>query len=180
MVRLFVAVTLSEASVARLTRLQAGLPGARWVAPENLHCTLRFLGEVEAPMQGPIEDALAGVRMPPFELAVRGIGWFPERKPPKVLWAGLEPPEPLVRLHRRVEGALRRLALPRPRAQRFLPHVTVARLRDVPMKRFAEYARDHHELAAEPFGVDEFVLFSSTLKPAGSEYRREAIFPLRG
>lgn len=179
MTRLFVAIPLPEPSIACIARTQAGLPGARWIAPENLHCTLRFLGEIEPPQQMQIEDALAAIRGSPFELAVTGIGWFPERTAPKILWAGLAPAEPLVALHRRVQGALRGLELPRMQAQHFLPHVTIARLRDVPLNRFAGFARAHHALGAPPFVVDEFVLFSSTLRPAGSEYRREAIFPLR-
>lgn len=178
MPRLFVAIELPESVVTTLAETQCGVPGARWVTPDRMHCTLRFIGEVEATAASVVEDVLGFARARPFEVTVRGLGWFPERAPPRVLWAGIDPRDPLTALRRTVQSALNRAGIAREK-QRFIPHVTLARLARAPLERVREWVLQHDAVTTEPFEVDRFVLFSSQLTPNGPIYRREAIYPFR-
>jgi 2'-5' RNA ligase len=176
MIRLFVALTLPEALKQRLSLLGGGVPGARWISPEQMHVTVRFIGEVDNAMAADIADALDQVRVPAFDLRLHGVGQFGDRKPHS-LWAGIEKAEPLMRLHPKVDGALQRIGL-KPEGRRYVPHITLARLKGSPREAVAEFLNRHALLTSEPFRVDQFTLFSSTLSSEGSRYRAEAVFPL--
>ena len=102
--RLFIALSLPEEVRERLSLLAGGLPGARWVAPESLHLTLRFVGEVDAPQAHDLDDVLSTIDLPEFELTLRGLGTFDEGRRLRSLWAGVEPNETLLRLQAKVES----------------------------------------------------------------------------
>ena len=177
MVRLFVAIDLPEPVKDRLGGLCAGVPGARWVSREQIHLTLRFIGEVDNGLFSDIADELAGVAVEPFPLRLRGVGHFPPRGQPKVLWAGVEDGAPVARLHNKIEARLQRLGMP-PDRRKFSAHVTLARLKNTRIGRVRDYLAQHGLFAAESFPVSGFHLYSSRLGAAGAIHRIEASYAL--
>ena len=136
MPRLFVAVDLPEAVCRRLAAFCGGVPGARWLPVEQFHLTLRFIGEVDNGAFDDIAEALDDVHIEPFSLALSGVGHFPPRGTPRVLWVGVDDGAAAVRLHDKIETRLQRLGL-EPDARRFHPHITLARLKGAPLGRTA-------------------------------------------
>jgi len=177
MPRLFVAVDLPAPVKERLTRLCTGLPGARWTPPEQMHLTLRFIGEVNSEQAGVVREALHEVRCEPFSLQLEGTGFFPPRGGPRVVWAGIRPSEPLVMLRNRVETVLTATGL-KPEGLKFAPHVTLARLRNTPAKRVASYLAHNGLFLSEKFPVNEFQLYSSTLNHRGAKHFIESGYSL--
>lgn len=160
-----------------LAGVAPGLAGARRVPAENMHLSLRFIGEVDSRLAGDIDIALSRVRAPGFSLAISGLGLFHKGRQPTMLWAGIDPNPSLLLLHDRIESALRRIGL-EPESRRFVPHVTLARLREIPRRRLADSMAHHGLLRLPPFPVEAFSLFSSVLSRNGSRYREEACYPL--
>ena len=180
MIRLFCALELPQGLRDRLINLGGGLPGARWVPEENLHLTLRFIGEVPESSFDDIATSLSGVHVPAFDLAVAGVGHFERGRKPTMLWAGVEPNGTLLQLHTSIESALRRAGL-KSDDRRFQPHITLARLDEtVSPDRVAGFLGANSLLRAAPFRVEEFVLFSSVLGRTGPAYHAEVEFPLEG
>lgn len=177
--RLFIGIELPESITTRLELMSGGIPGARWEAGEKLHVTLRFLGDVDHGLARQLEAALETIDFPPFELALRGVGVFPPRGSPRILWAGLEDRAVVTQLHAAIEKVLGPLGF-EPEHRKFHPHVTLARLKRPPERRVAEFVAQHALLSTEPFEVDHFTLYSSVLNPRGSKYRVEARFELQG
>lgn len=182
MPRLFVAVELPDDVKDQLHKLRVNIPTARWVKPEQMHLTLRFIGaDVPQDEVQSIIDALAQVDVSSFDLTLRGVGRFPdnERRGARVLWVGIQQQPVLHDLHRQVESALRTVGI-EPEARGFSPHLTLARLRayktpgEVP-----DWLRKRADFRVEPFRVDRFVLFSSVLSPQGPTYTEVAVYPLR-
>ena len=178
MTRLFVAIEVPDAVRRMLGAMCYGVPGARWVAEENLHLTLRFIGEVDNLQLDDIGHALARVRGPEFEMTLDSVGQFESRRQPRVLWVGVAPNEPLVRLHDAVESALVRVGL-EPEGRKFSPHITLARLKAAPRRKMASFVADHALFRAGPFPVTSFTLFSSFLARNGAIHRVENEYPLR-
>ncbi len=177
MIRLFVAVDLPEDVRGRLAGLCAGLPGARWVEPGNLHLTLRFIGEVAEPQFPEIDSALSAVRSPAFALALDGVGCFGDRRRARALWAGVRPCEGLSALRSKTESALVGAGL-EPETRKFHPHVTLARLKDTRAERLAGYLEAHGAFLTGEFPVGAFALYSSRLGRGGAAYAREAAYSL--
>jgi 2'-5' RNA ligase len=176
MIRLFVALELPEGIRTRLSMLQGGVPGARWATDEQLHLTLRFIGEVDDHVAHDVDDALAGIRAPAFTLELAGVGEF-GGKNPRALWAGVRPSEPLLHLQKKVETALQRIGLPA-EERKFSPHVTLARMKGSPREKVVQFLTHHALFASGPFDVRHFVLFSSHLGSGGSVYHAERTYPL--
>ncbi|RMF80867.1 MAG: RNA 2',3'-cyclic phosphodiesterase [Nitrospirae bacterium] len=177
MVRLFVAIDLPEPVRERLAALCSGVPGARWVAPEQFHLTLRFIGEVAEDRFREIAAALPAAAGPPFSLALDGLGFFPPRGRPRVLWAGVAASEPLLALRTRVESALAAVGVER-EGRRFAPHVTLARLKGTSPGRVGRFLEHHPLFRTDPFPVDRYLLYSSVLTRHGAHHRVEAAYPL--
>ncbi|HIJ79446.1 MAG: RNA 2',3'-cyclic phosphodiesterase [Desulfobulbaceae bacterium] len=177
MYRLFIAIDLPEQVAQDLGRLCCGLPGARWVAPEQMHLTLRFVGEVDGALFREIKEGLAEIESPPFNLRLSGLGFFPPRKQPRVLWAGVEPQAPVIALRNKVERAVVSLGL-EPEGRKFSPHLTMARLRETPLARLTRYLAGNAMYASPEFTVNEFHLYSSVLTAKGAMHRQEASYPL--
>lgn len=177
MIRLFVAIPLPEEVRDALAGIAAGVPGARWTASENLHLTLRFIGEVPEPEFRDIAEALSRVDGAPFWLRVKGVGQFGDRRRAKMLWAGIEPTAEVQLLRNRVENRLTRLGLT-PEGRKFMPHVTLARLKDTPVDWVGRFLSDHGRFETPPFEVSRFALFSSHLGQAGAIHSVEADYPL--
>ena len=175
--RLFVAITLPEDLRSSLGDLCSGLPGARWVAPENLHLTLRFIGEVEGHEAEDIDAALSGIRCERFFLTLAGVGDFGDGKRLRSVWVGVEPNGTLERLQAKVEQAIQRAGQP-PEKRKFKPHVTLARFKSNPGGKLQSYFAERSLFRAPPFEVSEFTLYSSYLSHEGAIYSPEAVYPL--
>ena len=171
--RLFVAVTLPDHILAALERIQQGVPDAQWVPPENMHLTLRYLGEVNGADFQDLLPALADAAMPPFEFEVAGVGHFERRQVPAVLWAGIRPSPDLKRLQAEVERAVRSCGFP-PEPRKFAPHITLARLGDTYPLRVRNFLQHYSLFAPGAVRVEGFTLFSSHLGKGDPHYRPEA------
>ena len=181
MLRLFVALELPQALRMRLSYLAGGLPGARWAPPENLHVTLRFIGEVTPDQAEEADAALASLRAPAFALTLAGIGTFnrggAKNERATSLWAGVERCAKLDQLQARVEAKLQRAGFP-PERRRFTPHVTLARTSAVAETALAGWVQSHNLFRAEPVPVEHFTLFSSRRGKEASYYTAEVEYPL--
>jgi len=174
--RLFVAIRLPPPVRSRLLDLMGGVAGARWLEEEQLHVTLRFIGEVDRHLARDVDSALSGVRHPPFSIALNGLGAFDRRGEPVVLWAGLAPQEPLRALHKKVDQALLSAGV-EPDRRAYMPHVTIARLpRGAgPVGSLIERSGG---ITSPLFPVDRFYLYESRLTPDGPLYAPVEIYPL--
>ena len=178
MIRLFVAVALPETLRQRLQSLCHGVRDARWVSPETMHLTLRFIGEVEEPLAEGIAEALSRVRAPPFSLTLDGVGHFETRGRVRTLWAGVEKNDALTLLQERVEAAVRRTGIA-PDSRRFTAHVTLARLKPAPPQRVGGWLEANAMFRTELFLADRFVLYESFLGHAGAIHSPLETYPLK-
>jgi 2'-5' RNA ligase len=176
MQRLFVAIRPPAPIRARLLAVMGGISGARWQRDDQLHLTLRFIGEVDRHRARDIDAALAAVRRQPFEIALSGIGAFARRGRPDAVWAGVTPRAELARLHQKIDQALVRCGLA-PEGRAYMPHVTLARLNRSagPIGHLLDAAS---RLTSPPFVVEAFGLFESALTPDGAVYSEIASYPL--
>ena len=174
--RLFVAIRPPAAIRAILLGAMGGISGARWQSEDQLHLTLRFIGEVDRHRAGDVHAALGAVHHAPFEIALSGIGAFERRGQAETVWAGVSPHEPLKALHNKVDTALSRVGVP-PDERAYLPHITLARL-----KRSSGHVGNLLEeaggLTSPTFAVSDFALFESTLTPDGAVYSIVERYPL--
>ena len=177
MSRLFVAIELPDAVRQRLVESCFGLPGARWTPISQLHLTLRFIGEVEGGLAQDVSAALGEVVAPAFRMSLRGLGHFPPRGEPRITWAGVRAGDELPQLARAVERALQRAGVA-PEPRKFHPHVTLARLKDTPPRRVADWLAMEGLLESRVFAVTEFALLSSVLGSQGATHHVEATYPL--
>lgn len=181
--RLFVALEIPaavrDALAALIQELHPLAPLAKWVRAENLHVTLKFIGEIPPPKAEAIRVALTQVhREGVLELRFRGLGFFPNEKRPRVLWAGIESDPRLARLAGAIEAKLEPLGIA-PEERTFAPHLTLARF---PVPGLPERLRAAvQENRAREFGelrAAEFLLIESRLKSSGAEYTSLQSFPL--
>jgi len=176
--RLFIGLSLPDPVRDQLTRIQNGLSGARWVAPESLHLTLRFIGEVDGGAAADIDTALMSIRCESFPLQLSGVGQFGEGRKLRAVWAGVEPQPILSRLQAKVEQAVQRAGLA-PERRKFKPHVTLARFKSNGSgPNLGPYISNNALFRSDPIQVEEFVLFSSHLSAGGAVYREEAAYAL--
>lgn len=175
MIRLFAGLTLPQHHRQRLAALGCGVEDARWVAAENLHVTLRFIGEVDEDQAEDLAAALDLVTADPFEVSIKGLGTFGH--PPHSVWAGVvdTPPGALAALHANVESALVRAGA-KPEGRKYTPHVTLARFRHVQASRLVRFMEGSADLCLDPFSVTGFTLFQSHLSPSGAQYESVAAF----
>ena len=166
--RLFVAIRPPDRVRQLLLGAMGGISDARWQRDDQLHLTLRFIGEVDRHRAGDVHAALGAIHHPRFAIAVNGLGTFDRRGQPETVWAGVAPPEPLKALHKKVDQAIARVGV-EPEQRAYLPHITLARL-----KRSSRSVRGLIEeaggLRSEPFQVDRFSLYESKLTPEGAVY----------
>ena len=179
MLRLFVALTIPEEVKERTAPMLSGLRDSRWVSPENLHITLRFIGEVDEATAQDIDAELADVRGRPIEIELSGADVFESRGRVRAVWTRVLGVEPLTQLQGRVENAVRRAGLD-PDAHKYTPHVTLARLKNVPIHEVAPYLAYHGAFRAGPFTSDHFVLFRSHMGHGGSHYEPLVEYDLLG
>lgn len=178
MPRLFTGIEIPDDVRRDLSRLKQPLPGAKWVEPESLHLTLRFVGDIDNGQARELVHTLAEIEAEAFELRLSGVGAFGGNEP-RALWAGVVPNPALESLARANERAVRAAGLP-PEPRNFKPHVTLARLRNTRVDRVARYLERHGAFRAHAFIVPRFVLLSSRPRVGGGPYVVEDAFPLLG
>jgi len=174
MPRLFIAFRPPDPIRDRLIDIQGGVEGARWQDDDQLHLTLRYIGEVDGRTANDIAELLETVSARRFEIALCGVGSFDRKGRTDTLWAGVTPPDALAALHRKLDNLLVRLGLPA-EGRAYRPHVTLARGRMGPLDVFL--AR-HGGLTSEPFTVDHFALYESITGGEGSVYVEAARYDL--
>ncbi|GAA0733248.1 RNA 2',3'-cyclic phosphodiesterase [Sphingomonas japonica] len=174
--RLFVALRPPPDIRARLIAAMGDVPGARWQDDEQLHITLRFVGEVDARTADDITVALAAVRFPKIVVALNGVGTFTKRSRVNAIWAGVAPHDALAALHRKIDHAIVRAGQP-PERRAYLPHITLARLGASagPSERFVA---EHTAMTSAPFALEHFTLFESHLGSDGARYVPIERYPL--
>ena len=179
MVRLFVALRPPRPIRERLFNLMDGIPGARWQDDEQLHLTLRFIGEVEERTGEDLAAALGSISAPVPTAALGGVGRFGDRRRGGALWAGVEPHDALASLHRKVDQACIRAGLT-PEGRAYLPHITIARLpRSVATDpAVEEWLADTAGLASGPFTLPHLILYASHLGRDGAYYEPVMRWPL--
>ena len=176
--RLFVGLGLPEGLAQRLGVLEAGLPGARWVAPENMHLTLRFIGEATRDVAEDIDEMLAGVTASGFDLHLQGVGTFGQGYKARSGWVGLVPSDPLAFLQAKVESAIVRGGQA-PEGRKFAPHITLARFSgSADPNRLQRFIEGNNLFRAGPWTVDRFTLFESQMGKGGSVYTPLADYEL--
>jgi 2'-5' RNA ligase len=181
-VRLFVALQIPSTVRKNLAEFLAALRALsslpRWVRAENLHVTLKFIGEMQAEKLGDLRTALSGVHSGrAVKLDFRWLGFFPNEKRPRVFWAGIEASGNLVTLASDIDRALEKLGIPGEK-RAFSAHLTLARFEPPGLPEILRAAIQ--ENAKREFGsvaAEEFYLIESKLKPGGAEYTTLEAFP---
>jgi 2'-5' RNA ligase len=195
--RIFIGIDLDPEVRARIKRFMEGIQGfapeARWVHPESLHITLKFIGEQSPEQVDAIADRLRRIEASGFEINISGYGFFPTAKAPRVFWIGIHAGLQLAALAESVNKAVAELGIP-PEEHAYSPHLTLARggrkssgspkwrSGDAPNRMFAELQKRLHRISDLDFGtmmVCEFILYQSQLSQGGSKYTKLQSFPLR-
>ena len=195
--RLFIALDIDDAIRERIRTFLEGVSGfasdARWVRPESLHVTLKFIGEKPTETLDAIKSVLSKVAAPPIELAFRGYGFFPTPKSARVFWIGIQSGPELATLAQAIDDATAKLDIPK-EDRAFSPHLTLARRAggsgaprwsksDGPNQAFERLSGKLAAMSSLDFGTmtaREFFLYQSQLSREGSRYTKLEAFPLRG
>ena len=199
--RIFIGIDLDDEIRGKIARFLEGVspfaPEARWVRPESLHITLKFIGEQKTAQVEAITQKLRGVESGPFKIRLSGYGFFPTAKSPRVFWIGIHAGAELAKLAGDVDAATATLGIPREERE-FSPHLTLARSGgrsgdpkwrkgDAPNSTYATLQKrlaamsepDSDTLNLGSMTADEFILYQSQLSPAGSKYTKLERFPMR-
>jgi RNA 2',3'-cyclic 3'-phosphodiesterase len=176
MPRLFTGLEIPSDIGQALATLRGGLPGARWINPENYHLTLRFIGDVDDTVAHEVASLLGRVKRGAFDLHLDGLTSFGGRKPRAVV-ANVSPAQALLDVQAEQERLMQRIGL-EPEGRKYTPHVTLARLRESSSRDVAEYLAARGFFRTSPFKVSRFVLFSSRASVGGGPYVVEASYPL--
>jgi len=176
MPRLFTGLEIPSDVGQALSSLRGGLPGARWIDPENYHLTLRFIGDVDDMTAHEVASLLGRVKRGAFDLHMEGLTSFGGRKPRAVV-ANVSPAQALLDVQAEQERLMQRIGL-EPEGRKYTPHVTLARLRESSSRDVADYLAARGFFRTSPFKVSRFVLFSSRNSVGGGPYVVEASYPL--
>ena len=175
--RLFVAVRPPEDIRDLLLDAMDDSAGFRWQEEEQLHLTVRFVGEVDRPMADDLADSLGRIVSPRLELRIAGVGRFDQRNS-GALWAGVEPKAPLAALAAKVERVCISVGL-EPERRAFHPHITLARWKGRRTREVHDFLERTRGLSSDPFAADRFILFESRLSRHGAHYEEVASYSLR-
>lgn len=176
--RLFIALLPTDATRSALAKLDDRRPGFRWTPPEQVHLTMRFLGELNEEHTERTEEALEKVRVEPFWIEVGGVGRFPPRGHANVVWAGISQHHPrLHQLRQQIDDGLLAAGIPIELAP-FVPHFTVARVREAAPEQVVHWLKRHRDFTGPAWHVDAFALMESVLGPTGAVHTVRRIYPL--
>ncbi len=177
--RLFVGLRPPRDIRADLMAIMGGIAGARWQRDDQLHLTIRYIGEVDRRTADDVALALSRLQMEAIDVALSGVGRFAKQGRTDTIWAGVTPGDTLARLHRKVDHAITELGLPS-EGRAYLPHITLARL---PRSLAAEHDVDafiaaHAGLSSAAFAFGHLTLFESELTRDGAAYHIVERWPL--
>lgn len=176
--RMFIALTLPPPVRAAVAALAEPVTGLNWTRPEQMHLTMRFLGDVTEEQFDSMVPRLDTVRVEPFVLPVEGVGTFPPNRPPRVVFVGVGSGHPrLHQLRQRIDDAILGSGLPLD-VRTFHPHVTVARCGENLSPAVHRWLHTHRDFEAPPFRVESFDLYSSELRPSGAVHTLRKRFSL--
>jgi len=171
--RLFVAIELPESTKRLLVDLDPQIHGVRWLDAEQMHLTLGFFADVPEDVDLKLREKLSAIVFGAFFLPIIGVGTFPPKGPPKIIWIGVGRGHPhLFQLHKRVQEAALGAGL-EPELRSFHPHVTLARCQRISPQSVRKFLKSNVDLDAGMIRVDSFHLYSSKLTPAGPIHTRE-------
>ena len=171
--RLFVAIELPESTKRLLVDLDPQIHGARWLDAKQMHLTLAFFGVVPEDVDVKLREKLSAIVFGAFFLPIVGVGTFPPKGPPKIIWIGVGRGHPhLFQLHKRVQEAALGAGM-EPELRPFHPHVTLARCQRISLELIRKFLKANVDLDAGMIRVDSFHLYSSKLTPAGPIHTRE-------
>jgi RNA 2',3'-cyclic 3'-phosphodiesterase len=176
MPRLFTALEVPRVVAIGLSLLKGGLPGARWIDAENYHVTLRFIGDVDGRQADELAEALDQIKAPQLTLSTRGLSVFGSKKPHSLI-ANIDSQPALSSLNADMERLCQRHGLVAD-ARRFIPHVTLARLKNTTPQEAALYLSQRGLISVPDFTASRFVLMSSRDSVGGGPYAIEAVYPL--
>jgi RNA 2',3'-cyclic 3'-phosphodiesterase len=199
--RIFIGIDLGDEIRGKIARFLEGVSGlapeARWVRPESLHITLKFIGEQTPEQAAAIAQRLRRIESTAFEIRMAGTGFFPTPRAPRVFWIGIHTGPTLAKLAAQIDAAVAELGIPREERE-FSPHLTLARAGgrsgdpkwrkgDRPNSIFAALQKRLATTGEVDFGTpnfgsmtaDKFILYQSQLSPSGSKYTKLERFPLR-
>lgn len=178
MYRLFIAIDFPDEVKDDIANICFGVPGAKWVPKDQSHLTLRFIGEVDDFYYSRIVESLSGITASRFDLSMKGVGYFPPRNNPRVLWVGIEKNEAVFQLRSAIEKELKEVGVA-PEERKFSAHITVARLGpQTPLDKITGFLSANGLFKTNSVPVDAFHLYSSVLTPSGAVHRKEATYSL--
>ncbi len=170
--RLFVGVEIPGDIAAELYPLARGIKGLDAQTPENMHITLKFIGNVDPGLAAEIDQVLSDVRFEPFDLQVQGLNVFASSRKIRIFWAGVKDQPIMRKLAARVESALLTLEeCPDMDMRKFTPHITLGRNRDAARATIEQTVADHVDLSSRVFTIDRFCLYESHSTQDGPEFR---------
>lgn len=177
MIRLFIALDLPQDIKNHLIGMGGSIPGSRPVPEDQLHLTLKFIGDTDTALLLDIKEALRTVQVPAFSFQLSGVGHFPPRGMPRVLWAGIRPNTETITLRNKIEKVLADIDIEREH-RKFSPHVTLCRLKNSPLKRVTRFLSDNAFFDTPEFTITEFKLYSSILTQKGAVHTIQETFQL--
>lgn len=177
--RLFVAINLPHSTRQVLVDLDPKIRGARWSDASQMHLTLGFFEDVPGDVDLVLREKLSAIAFGAFFLPIKGVGTFPAKGAPKIIWIGVGSGHPhLFQIHKRVQEAALAAGI-EPDLRPWHPHVTLARCRDVSAQTLRKFLQTNVDLDAGMIRVDAFHLYSSELTPAGSIHTCELTIPAK-
>lgn len=178
--RLFVGLAVPEPANSCLIKICQGLPGIRWQKRENLHVTLKFIGQTDDAGFARIDSVLSAAcpAKGPVPLKIQGVGIFGEARHPRALWAGIVPDRKLLQLRGDIETELAEQAGFAAEGRAFHPHVTLAKPKNFPARLIEAYLENHADFALPEFTANEVLLFSSRTGSKDAKYRVEKTYVL--
>ncbi|MDO8542885.1 MAG: RNA 2',3'-cyclic phosphodiesterase [Opitutaceae bacterium] len=177
--RMFIALMLPLPVRDTVAALAQPLTGLTWTRTEQLHLTLRFLGDVSDEQRPRMRERLSTVHVEPFVLPIEGMGTFPPNRPPRIVFVGVGSGHPrLYQLRQRLDDAVLASGLPLD-VRTFHPHITIARAGENLNPAVMRWLHTHREFAAPPFRVEAFDLYASELRPNGAVHTLKQRFPLK-
>ncbi len=174
--RLFIAIPLSQQVKKRLLDCQT-IDGIKWQRPDQIHLTLKFLGDTDENLIGDLKEGLGKIDLPEFSLAINGFGYFPKGKQPRILWAGISSNSMLEKLHQEVEEICIKLGF-ESEQRKFKPHITVGRIKKATKRAVVKFVNQHNKFHISDVSIKEFVLYESKLNPKGARHLRLETFQL--
>lgn len=175
--RLFIALPLPQPVKRKLVDLQKPIKGVRWQSSDQIHLTLKFIGDSDQELFEKLNNVLGEIKHPSFLIDINGMGYFPENEYPRILWAGVKENKRLKQLYDKVEKSCVSLGI-KSENRSFKPHITLGRLKGASKGDVLTFLEKHEKVKITDIPVNEFVLYESKPDPDGVRYSRRKTFQL--